>query len=162
MPPRSSSLLQPASKFTKRPLKKNGPRLPGRSSRLAKISRRRGNSAQRRSRFTRNFCRPGKPPKILLVEWKLSGRSQSKLQTFTIPRFASGLFSVASPHTLGGLPCFRESGNLEAVGGYLSLAATTDAASTKRDAARARNDATGIDFHDEFASARCYFPAIFT
>ena len=28
------------------------------------------NSAQRRSRFTRNFGRPGKPPKILSREWK--------------------------------------------------------------------------------------------
>src|SRR5207247_833878 len=80
MPPRSSSLLPRASKFIKRPLKKNGPSLPGRSSRSAKISRRRGNSAQRRSRFTRNFCRPGKPLKILSLEWKLSGRSQSKLE----------------------------------------------------------------------------------
>ena len=71
-------LLRRASKFTKRPLKKNGPSLPGRSSRSAKISRRRGNSAQRRSRFTRNFCRPGKPPKILSLEWKLSGQGAGK------------------------------------------------------------------------------------
>jgi hypothetical protein len=40
------------------------------------------------------------------------------------------------------LPEFR---NVEVVGLYLCLAATTDAAFAKRDAARERNDAMGID-----------------
>jgi hypothetical protein len=48
---------------------------------------------------------------------------------------------------------------MEAVGRNLTLAATTDVAFAKRDAARKRKDATGIDL-DEFASARFYFPAI--
>jgi probable F420-dependent oxidoreductase len=59
----------------------NGPSLAGASSRSAKISRQRGDSARRRSPFTRNFCRRGKPPKILSVEWKSSGGSPSKFES---------------------------------------------------------------------------------
>ena len=80
--PRSSSLSLPrAWKFTKPLSRKTVSTLPVPVSKLPATLRQRENSAPRRSSFTRSFYRRAKALEILSRGWKISGKSQSKLDT---------------------------------------------------------------------------------